>query len=110
MVAIVAAFLAAIAQWVVTPFMAQGEIRNQRQIAVASGVDLLADISRLHAEAGHWDEISKLVGAFSAQTGMPEGQSVVLDADWKVIAKNGAAAKLPSTGTLAALPGSAVSS
>ncbi len=103
MVAVVAAFLAAIAQWVVTPLMAQGEIRNQRQIAVASGVDLLADISRLHAEAGHWDEINKLVGALSAQTGMPEGQSVVLDADWKVIAENGAAVKLPAIGTLQAL-------
>ncbi|MEQ1780238.1 MAG: EAL domain-containing protein, partial [Hyphomonadaceae bacterium] len=105
MIAVAAAFVAALAQWIITPILAQGEIRNQRQIAVASGVDLLADISRLHAEAGHWDEIHKLVGALSAQTGMPEGQSVVMDADWKVIAKNGAAATLPAKDTLTALAG-----
>ncbi len=103
MIAVAAAFVAAIAQWVITPILAQGEIRNQRKIAVASGVDLLADISRLHAEAGRWDEIDKLVGALSARTGMPEGQSVVFDADWKVIAENGAAARLPTVSTLRAL-------
>lgn len=103
MIAVAAAFVAAIAQWVITPILAQGEIRNQRQIAAASGVDLLADISRLHAEAGHWNEINKLVGALSAGTGMPEGQSVVFDADWKVIVENGATASLPTVATLATL-------
>ena len=46
MIAVAAAFFAALAQWVITPFLAQGEIRNQRQIAVSSGANLLADIAR----------------------------------------------------------------
>lgn len=94
MIAVSAAFVAALAQWVVTPFMAQAEIRNQRQIAVSSGANLLADITRLHAEAGHWAEIHKLVDALSV--GMPDGQSAVFDAQWRLIAQDGAPASLPS--------------
>jgi len=98
MIAAAAALLAALAQWVVTPFMAQGEIRNQRQIAVASGANLLADVTRLHAEAGHWGEIHRLVDALSA--GMPDGQSAVFDAQWKLIAQDGAPDSLPSERSL----------
>lgn len=94
MIAVAAAFFAALAQWVVTPFLAQGEIRNQREIAVDSGANLLADITRLHAEAGRWDEIPALVDALSA--GMPDGQSAVFDAQWKLIAQDGARDSLPS--------------
>jgi diguanylate cyclase (GGDEF)-like protein len=94
MIAVAAAFFAALAQWVITPFLAQGEIRNQRQIAVDSGANLLADIARLHAEAGHWDEIPALVDALSV--GMPDGQSAVFDAQWKLIAQDGARDSLPS--------------
>jgi diguanylate cyclase (GGDEF)-like protein len=94
MIAVAAAFFAALAQWVVTPFLAQGEIRNQRQIAVDSGANLLADIARLHAEAGRWDEIPALLDALS--TGMPDGQSAVFDAQWKLIAQDGTRDSLPS--------------
>ncbi len=94
MIAVTAAFFAALAQWVITPFLAQDEIRNQRQIAVDSGANLLADVARLHAEAGHWDEIPALVGALSV--GMTEGQSAVFDAQWKLIAQDGAPDSLPN--------------
>ncbi len=94
MIAVAAAFFAALAQWVITPFLAQDEIRNQRQIAVDSGANLLADVARLHAEAGHWDEIPALVGALSV--GMTEGQSAVFDAQWKLIAQDGAPDSLPN--------------
>ncbi len=101
MIAVAAAFFAALAQWVVTPIMAQGEIRLQRQTAVFAGANLLADISRLHLEAGHWGEISKLIDALSV--GMPDGQSSVFDKDWKLQAQDGAAEALPSQSKLAAL-------
>ena len=94
MIAVAAAFFAALAQWVITPFLAQDEIRNQRQIAVDSGANLLADVARLHAEAGHWNEIPALVDALSV--GMPEGQSAVFDAEWKLIAQDGAPDSRPS--------------
>ena len=94
MIAVAAAFFAALAQWVVTPFLAQDEIRNQRQIAVDAGANLLADVARLHAEAGHWNEIPALVDALSV--GMPEGQSAVFDAEWKLIAQDGAPDSRPS--------------
>ncbi len=94
MIAVAAAFFAALAQWVITPFLAQDEIRNQRQIAVDAGANLLSDVARLHAEAGHWNEIPALVDALSV--GMPEGQSAVFDAEWKLIAQDGASDSLPS--------------
>jgi diguanylate cyclase (GGDEF)-like protein len=93
MIAVAAAFFAALAQWVITPFLAQDEIRNQRQIAVDSGVNLLADIARLHAEAGNWHEIPALVDALSV--GMPAGQSAVFDDQWRLIAQDGAPDSLP---------------
>lgn len=98
MIAVAAALFAALAQWVVTPVMAQNEIRTQRQIAVSSGANLLADITRLHAEAGHWSEIDKLVEALSV--GMPDGQSAVFGADWKLIASDGASDALPASAAL----------
>jgi diguanylate cyclase (GGDEF)-like protein len=93
-IAVAAAFFAALAQWVITPFLAQGEIRNQRQIAVEAGASLLAGIARLHAEAGHWNEIPALLDALS--DGVPGGQSAVFDAQWKLIAQDGAPDSLPS--------------
>lgn len=101
MIAVAAAFFAALAQWVVTPFMAQGEIRFQRQTAVFAGANLLADVSRLHLEAGHWGEIKKLVDALSV--GMPDGQSAVFDKDWNLLAKDGAVERLPQQARLAEL-------
>lgn len=101
MIAVAAAFFAALAQWVVTPILAQGEIGYQRQTAVFAGANLLADVTRIHAEAGHWDEIGKLVDALSV--GMPEGQSAVFDTDWRLLAKDGAAEHLPPQRQLAAL-------
>lgn len=98
MIAVAAAFFAALAQWVITPFLAQGEIRNQRQIAVDSGVNVLADIARLHAEKGHWNEIPALVDALSV--GLPEGQSVVFDAQWNLIAQDGAPDAVPAATAL----------
>ncbi len=101
MIAVAAAFVAALAQWVATPIMAQGEIRFQRQTAVFAGANLLADISRLHLEAGHWGEIKKLVDALSI--GMPDGQSAVFDKDWNLLAKDGAVERLPRQARLAEL-------
>lgn len=101
MIAVAAAFFAALAQWVVTPIMAQGEIRLQRQTAVFAGANLLADITRLHAEAGHWDEIPRLVDALTV--GMPDGQSAVFDQEWKMLARDGAGEPLPSQNKLAEL-------
>lgn len=96
-----AAIVAALAQWIATPLMAQGEIRNQRQIAVFASASLLADISRLHAEAGNWQEIDRLVDALS--DGLPGGQSAVYDADWNLIAKDGDPAPQPPRSVLEAL-------
>jgi diguanylate cyclase (GGDEF)-like protein len=93
MIAVAAAFFAALAQWVITPFLAQDEIRFQRQTAVDSGANLLADVTRLHAEAGHWDQIPALLGALSVS--LPEAQSAVYDASWRLIAHDGAPASLP---------------
>jgi diguanylate cyclase (GGDEF)-like protein len=101
MIAVVAAFVAAIAQWVITPILAQGEIRNQREIAVTSGASLLADVARVHAEAGHWSEIPVLVAALS--NGMPGGQSAVFSADWALLARDGDPAALPPLRALEAL-------
>lgn len=101
MIAVASAFVAALAQWIATPIMAQGEIRFQRQTAVFAGANLLSDISRLHLEAGHWGEIKKLVDALSV--GMPDGQSAVFDKDWKLLAKDGAVEGLPPQDKLAAL-------
>ena len=101
MIAVAAAFVAAIAQWAITPILAQGEIRNQRQIAVTSGASLLADVARVHAEAGHWTEIPALVDALS--NGLPGGQSAVFDADWALLARDGDDAALPSHRSLEAL-------
>lgn len=101
MIAVAAAFVAALAQWVITPLLAQGEIRNQRQVAVSSGVNLLSDVARVHADAGHWSEIPKLVSALS--TGLPGGQSAVFDADWGLLATDGAEVAMPAHKTLQAL-------
>ena len=103
LIAVAAAFVAALAQWVVTPVLAQGEIKMQRQIAVTSGAVLLADVARVHAEAGHWSEVPTLVDALS--NGLPDGQSAVFDADWNLLATDGAAAPLPSHATLKSLAG-----
>ncbi|MEZ6029245.1 MAG: bifunctional diguanylate cyclase/phosphodiesterase [Hyphomonadaceae bacterium] len=100
-IAVVAAFVAALAQWVVTPFLAQEEIRYQRQTAVFAGANLLADISSIHAEAGHWAEIKKLIDALSI--GMPDGQSAVFDKDWKLLAEDGSKTRMPSQKQMAAL-------
>ena len=101
LIAIGAAVVATLAQWVATPFMAQGEVRNQQAIAVTSGVNLLADVSTLHARAGHWNEIKYLVDALS--DGLPGGQSAVFNADWQLVAKDGSTASLPSAKSLQAL-------
>lgn len=101
MIAVAAAFFAALAQWVITPIMAQGEIRLQRQTAVFAGANLLADVARIHVEAGHWAEIGKLVDALSI--GMPDGQSAVFDKDWTLVAKDGAVESLPPQRQLQAL-------
>jgi len=101
MIAVAAALVAALAQWVITPLLAQSEIRYQRQTAVTSGANLLADVARVHAEAGHWAEIPTLVDALS--NGLPEGQSAVFDADWTLLGRDGADAPLPSRSTLESL-------
>lgn len=103
MIAAAAAFLAALAQWVVTPFLAQHEIRYQRHTAVDAGVNVLADIASLHAEAGHWNEIPALVNALSV--GLPAGQSAVFDRQWKLIAQDGAPDSLPAAASLRELVG-----
>ncbi|HOY76365.1 MAG TPA: EAL domain-containing protein [Hyphomonadaceae bacterium] len=96
-----AAIVATLAQWIATPIMAQNEIRLQQAIAVSSGVNLLTDVATLHAKAGHWDEIGELVDALS--NGLPGGQSVVLDANWKRVASDGAADPLPALADLKVL-------
>ena len=101
LIALGAAVLATMAQWIATPLMAQNEVRTQRAIAVTSAVNLLADVSRLHAQAGHWNEIKDLLKVLS--TGLPDGQSAVYDADWNLLGKNGSARDLPVADTLKAL-------
>lgn len=101
LIAIGAAIVATLAQWVATPFMAQGEVRNQQVIAVTSGVNLLADVATLHARAGHWDEVKELVDALS--DGLPGGQSAVFDANWQLVAKDGSTAGFPPSKSLQAL-------
>jgi diguanylate cyclase (GGDEF)-like protein len=98
LIALGAAVLATLAQWVATPLMAQKEVRTQRAIAVTSAVNLLADVSRLHAQAGHWNEIRDLIKVLS--TGLPDGQSAVYDANWNLLGKNGSGRDLPSIETL----------
>ena len=93
LIAICAAIVATLAQWIATPIMAQGELRYQQSIAASSGANLLADVSTLHVKAGHWDEIDQLVGALS--DGLPQGQSAVFDANWNLVA-NPAPSRCPS--------------
>ena len=101
LIAIGAAIVATLAQWIATPLMAQGEVRNQQTIAVTSGVNLLADVATLHVKAGHWNEIKDLVDALS--DGLPGGQSAVFDANWQLVAKDGSTASPPPTKSLEAL-------
>ncbi|MDP3494664.1 MAG: bifunctional diguanylate cyclase/phosphodiesterase [Hyphomonadaceae bacterium] len=101
LIAICAAVVATLAQWIATPYMAQGEVRTQQAIAVTSGVNLLADVSTLHVRAGHWNEIKDLVDALS--DGLPGGQSAVFDANWQLVAKDGSTASLPPAKSLEAL-------
>ena len=101
LIALCAAILATVAQWVATPLMAQNEVRLQRAIAVTSAANLLADVSRLHAEAGHWTEVQKLIAVLS--TGLPDGQSAIYDPNWKLLGINGSPRKLPSIATLKSL-------
>lgn len=100
-IALGAAIVATLAQWIATPIMAQNEIRLQQAIAVSSGVNLLGDVATLHAKAGHWNEIGELVDALS--NGLPGGQSLVFDANWKLVASDGAAAPLPALANLKVL-------
>lgn len=101
LIALGAAILATLAQWVATPLMAQKEVRTQRTIAVTSAANLLADVSRLHAQAGHWNEIRELIKVLS--TGLPDGQSAVYDPSWNLLGKNGSARDLPDIDTLKSL-------
>ncbi|MBK8840039.1 MAG: bifunctional diguanylate cyclase/phosphodiesterase [Hyphomonadaceae bacterium] len=98
LIAICAALVATLAQWIATPILAQGEVRRQQVIAVTSGVNLLADVSALHARAGRWSEVPALVDALT--DGLPGGQSAVFDADWKLIARDGATSALPPVKSL----------
>lgn len=98
LIAIGAAVIATLAQWIATPIMAQNEVRLQQAIAASSGANLLGDVATLHAKAGHWDEIDELVDALS--DGLPGGQSAVFDANWKLVAKDGAMDSLPDAGAL----------
>jgi diguanylate cyclase (GGDEF)-like protein len=98
LIAICAAVVATLAQWVATPIMAQNEVRNQRAIAETSGANLLADVATLHARAGHWNEIDQLVDALS--DGLPRGQSAVFDANWQLVAQDGAPDALPPVKSL----------
>lgn len=98
LIAIGAAIVATLAQWIATPIMAQSEVRLQQAIAASSGANLLGDVATLHAKAGHWDEIDELVDALS--DGLPGGQSAVFDANWKLVAKDGAMDALPDVGPL----------
>ncbi len=97
-IAIGAAIVATLAQWVATPIMAQNEVRLQQSIAVTSGVNLLGDVAGLHAKAGHWDEIDELVDALS--NGLPGGQSAVFDANWRLVARDGVTDALPAVAAL----------
>lgn len=97
-IALGAAIVATLAQWIATPIMAQSEIRRQQAIAVSSGVNLLTDVATLHARAGHWSEIDELVDALS--NGLPDGQSAVFDANWKLVARDGVADPLPALANL----------
>jgi len=98
LIAIGAAIVATLAQWIATPIMAQGELRYQQSIAASSGANLLADVSTLHVRAGHWDEIDELVDALS--DGLPQGQSAVFDANWNLVAQDGAPVPLPNVASL----------
>jgi diguanylate cyclase (GGDEF)-like protein len=98
LIAICAAIVATLAQWIATPIMAQGELRYQQSIAASSGANLLADVSTLHVRAGHWDEIDELVTALS--DGLPQGQSAVFDANWNLVAWDGSSHPLPNIASL----------
>lgn len=100
-IAIGAAIVATLAQWIATPILGRGEVRKQQIIAVTSGVNLLTDVAALHARAGHWNEVPDLVNALSE--GLPGGQSAVFDAGWRLIAKDGAIDHLPPTASLQSL-------
>lgn len=103
-IAVCAAFVAALAQWVATPLLAQGDIRFQRQMSASAGANLLAGIARSHAVAGRWGDIETLAEALAVS--MPEGRSAVFDADWKLRADDGRDDTLPSPQALSRLAGS----
>lgn len=94
MIAVCAALVAALAQWLATPLLAQGEISAHRRASAALGASLLADLSRSSVEAGRWEEIAGHARTLAAS--MPEGRSAVFDADWALRFSEGAAASLPA--------------
>jgi diguanylate cyclase (GGDEF)-like protein len=94
LIAIGAAIVATLAQWVATPILARGEVERQHAIAVTSGANLLAGITAVAAKAGNWDDIDELI--VTLPKALPEGQATVFDASWALAARSGSADPLPS--------------
>ncbi len=98
LLAIGAAVVATLAQWIATPIMAYGEVEHQRALGATTGANVLAEIATLDVEEGDWDEIRDLVDALPLA--LPEGRAAVFDANWKLMAESGSSRIVPSLATL----------
>jgi diguanylate cyclase (GGDEF)-like protein len=99
-----AAIAATVAQWVITPFMAQNEVRVQRETATQAAATVLAGAAtpyftgELPVDHETLDGLSVPLG-----NGMPDGQALLYDSGWALRSKGGDPAPLPSTAQLKAL-------
>lgn len=107
-----AVIAATLAQWIMTPILAQGEIRSQREGATRAAVALFAGAARPYL-SGELPAGYETLDSMSAQigSGMPKGQSLLYSPEWELQSQGGATAAPPPVGhlrTLAAQPGRVV--
>ncbi len=101
-----AVIAATLAQWVITPVMAQNEVRYQRETATQAATSILAGAATpyfahdLPVDQAALDGLSSPLGS-----GLPGGQALLYDTGWKLLSRGGDAAAPPSTAQLRALAG-----
>jgi diguanylate cyclase (GGDEF)-like protein len=99
-----AAVAATLAQWIITPLMAQNEVRYQRETATRAAAAVLAGGARQYFTGemlGDRETLDSLSGPLGQ--GMPDGQALLYDAEWKLLSRGGDSAPLLSTEQLKGL-------
>ena len=99
-----AAIAATLAQWIITPMMAQNEVRYQRETATKAAAAVLAGGARQYFTGemlGDRETLDGLSGPLGK--GMPDGQALLYDAEWKLLSRGGDTAPLLETAQLKGL-------